>query len=51
MPSTPLQWCSDCDKYVDGHPLIHQINAHAPKIGSARKGNQNWRTAKLKEES
>jgi len=45
---TPLQWCDDCDRYIDEHPLIHQINRHAPIIGPKVKGNTNWRTAELK---
>ena len=48
MNPTTLQWCDDCDKYIDEHPLVHQINRHAPIIGPRIKGNRNWRTAELK---
>jgi len=44
-PST-LSWCPDCCRYTVRHPLIHQLERHAPQ-GVGPGGN--WRTAVLQE--
>ena len=51
-PPSPLVWCDDCCKLISTHPLIHQIDEHAPRIGSRVGPSQSsWITAVLQERS